>query len=195
MDQLIVVSSDKCFKGESDKILELFEEDMNTFHLRKPGITMSAHDTLLMQIPVEFKDRVVLHQYREAGAIQGFNRFHLSETERKVTQGQPWEKYMTGNYRWSTSVHSLLMPEGFQYAFYGPVFNSISKKGYMGAISHDFTLPEKFKRQLVAIGGITLHSIKDAFAMGFTKVAVLGALWNNPANAVDIFRGLKDKCQ
>ena len=91
----------------------------------------------------------------------------------------------------STSIHSLDEADGlvdFDYAFFGPLFDSISKPGYKGKDLAGFKLPGHLKTKLVALGGITPDNITQVFDMGFDKAAILGSLWNNPSQALSIFK-------
>jgi len=68
-----------------------------------------------------------------------------------------------------------------QYVFLSPIFNSISKEGYLAAFSRE-SLREAHRdgtidRQVVALGGISPQEIHLCHALGFGGVAVLGWLW------------------
>src|SRR5689334_9961149 len=101
-----------------------------------------------------------------------------------------------GGFVLSTSVHDLIvLPEipHFDYVFYGPVFNSISKIGYQSKLSPDFKLDKTCsKPQVIALGGVELSNLTKIKTMGFAGAAVLGALWNEPGKSVEIFQQLKE---
>jgi len=196
MKELIVISSAECFEGEIALVNRLFDAGMEVFHLRKPGISVTSHRALLNEIHPEFRDKVVLHQFHESGASEGIHRFHFSAAERQrmwikdrgfgsKIKGIPASMIL------STSVHSLDEADeliDFDYAFFGPMFDSISKPDYKGIDLAGFKLPGHLKTKLVALGGITTDNIAQVFDMGFDKAAVLGALWNNPSEALSTFK-------
>lgn len=69
----------------------------------------------------------------------------------------------------------------FDYAFFGPVFESISKPNYVSNLDFKKELEQRKnnKTALIALGGITSENIKTALAFGFDDVALLGSIWNN----------------
>ena len=69
----------------------------------------------------------------------------------------------------------------FDYAFFGPVFESISKPNYVSNLDFKKELEQRKnnKTALIALGGITSENIKTALTFGFDDVALLGSIWNN----------------
>ena len=198
-----MISSVECFKGEIDLVNRLFDAGMSVFHLRKPGISLKLHSELLQGICPQYHNRIVLHQFREAVNAPEIRRFHYSEAERKglSIMGDGLNNEIKGvsvEAVLSTSIHALVTIEeisDFDYAFFGPVFDSVSKPGYAGMSGDDFKLPAHLQPKLVAIGGITKDNIEAVFDMGFDKTAVLGVLWNKPDQALDVFKQLQKKCE
>lgn len=203
MKTLFVISSPSCFEGEIGQVNALFSAGMEVFHLRKPGISAAAHSELLAGIDPEFHHKVVLHQFHEHGLELGMHRFHFSEKERHELTSTDVvlstdRVGCTTNAVYSSSVHALVEDDelkDYDYAFFGPVYDSISKTDYPGMKLRDFKLPGRLKKKLVAIGGITPDNIEQVFDMGFDKAAVLGVLWNKPAQALEVFEELKRKCE
>ncbi|TCC97372.1 thiamine phosphate synthase [Pedobacter psychroterrae] len=196
MKELIVISSAEYIAGEIALVNGLFDAGMGLFHLRKPGTLLVSYRTLLNGINPDFRDKVVLHQFHESGALEGIHRFHFSEAERQRlwTKDQRFGSEIKGSSAstiLSTSIHSLEQADelmDFDYVFFGPVFDSISKPGRKGIDLHHFILPVHLKAKLVALGGITQDNIAEVFDLGFDKAAVLGALWNNPSEAPSTFK-------
>ena len=204
MKKLFVISSASCFEGEVALINALFDAGMQVFHFRKPVISAAAHSELLSGIDPEFHHKVVLHQFHERGFELGIHRFHFSERERHELSSRevalPADRVdCTTNGVYSTSVHALVeddeLLKDYDYAFFGPIYDSISKKDYRAMELGDFKLPAHHKKKLVAIGGIAPHNIERVFDMGFDKAAILGALWSKPAQTLDVFEQLKRKCE
>lgn len=196
MKELVVISSAECFEGEMMLVNRLFDAGMVLFHLRKPGVSLASHCAFLNEIHPEFRDQVVLHQFHDPGASEGFHRFHFSAAERQRFWAKDQAfiskiKADSESVILSTSIHSLEEADelvDFDYAFFGPLFNSISKPGYKGINLAGFKLPGHLKTKLVALGGITSDNITQVVDMGFDKAAILGALWNNPLEALSTFK-------
>jgi thiamine-phosphate pyrophosphorylase len=95
----------------------------------------------------------------------------------------------------STSIHDLAslasLPQSIRLCYYGPVFPSISKPGYLPDQSIE-TLTKKWDRyrqafqgSVVALGGITHSNLSLVHRAGFDGAALCGSIWNagDPVNA------------
>jgi thiamine-phosphate pyrophosphorylase len=175
---LIVISSETVFAGEATALNRLFERGMNLLHLRKPQASEKDLHTLLSQIDERFHERIVLH-----------DRFSLLDTFRlrgvHLNRRNPVRPERKGLFV-SRSCHSLeeLKTAGeYDCVFLSPVFDSISKAGYLHAFSRETLLSAKaagwINRKVIALGGISPDTLPLAAAYGFGGVAVLGALWGD----------------
>jgi thiamine-phosphate pyrophosphorylase len=107
-----------------------------------------------------------------------------------------WQLQVEKGFILSTSIHDITqLPElkHFDYAFYGPVFDSISKPGYQSKLSADFKLDKTdIKPKVIALGGIQIANLTMNKPMGFDGAAVLGIVWNEPNKAVKHYNQLKE---
>ncbi len=178
---LVVISDNKIFPGEADVLNQMFDEGMSLFHLRKYENSKTEIIALLDKIKPEHFSKIVIHQYHEMAEELGFKRIHFSETDRLQQTEKQLQRLKEGGLVLSTSVHSVDVYKRlngvFEYAFLGPVFNSISKVGYK---ARKFDLQEKNPSvKLIALGGIKASIYKETIAMGFDGVGVLGSIWNS----------------
>lgn len=181
---------------EINLVNQLFDAGLNVFHLRKPGSGIENCRRILQGIDAIYHDRIALHQSHELTNEFGIRRLHFSESERidrKHTQPHlSFDKII------STSVHELaelVHLSGFIYTFFGPVFNSISKQDYRGTLTADFVLPKPINlAKIIALGGIDEQNISTVKAMGFDGAAILGAIWNRPAKALQTFKNCSAIC-
>jgi thiamine-phosphate pyrophosphorylase len=95
----------------------------------------------------------------------------------------------------STSVHGWeefsRLPEGLAYAFISPLFDSISKRGYL-ADAGVLRLPDGALPCLpVGLGGVSGETIGLMLERGWKGAAVLGWIWEEPALAVTRFEQLQ----
>ncbi|WP_316819016.1 thiamine phosphate synthase [Pedobacter nyackensis] len=188
----IVISDPLSFEHESELINLLFETGMPLFHLRKPGMDIDSYAKLISLIDSSYHNRIALHQFHElVSDFALIKRLHYPEKLR--TEGC---KYEQDNVL-STSIHSLNeldKLQSFDYAFYGPVFNSISKPGYIGLDVGKLELPAGNKRiKLIALGGIELDKVEKVKLIGFDGLAVLGTIWRDKKQAVFEIKSLIDK--
>jgi len=189
MHPLIIISHPEFFANEAAIIQQLFAEGLQCFHLRKPQAEEKDVRQLLDDIPVEYHQRIALHAFHQLADEYDIKRLHFTEDARKA--GMPALKHK--EYILSTSVHDLQtlqsLSTDFSYAFFGPVFNSISKQNYPGIAGDGFYLNNDQKAvPVIALGGINAENISQIKSMNFDGAAVLGAIWQEPAKAMDQFR-------
>lgn len=195
MFSLKVISQPTIVPGEASIIQQLFAEGLACFHLRKPDADEQAVRQLLTAIPAVYHDRIALHGFFHLVEEYDIRRWHFREEHRESTTVETLAQLKDKGYILSTSVHDLEtlqnLPALFSYTFFSPVFDSISKQQYPGVAGDDFYLRDEQKPvPVIALGGIDAGNIQRAAAMNFDGAAVLGALWNEPANAVSNFKKL-----
>lgn len=194
--QLIVISGTEDIADEAAIINDLFQAGLLRLHLRKPGSTLQQVRVLLDGIDAAFYNRIALHQHHGLASEYGITRQHYPEHMRVQTMSDELIGQRAKGYTLSTSVHDLqaiASLAGFDYAFLGPVFNSLSKPGYNSTLQFGFSLNKQdVKPEIIAIGGIEPQKISTIKAMGFDGIAVLGTIWGQPEKAVRTFESLQD---
>lgn len=180
--KLIVISKENVFDGEPIWINALMGKYDFTFHLRKPGLTESETEEIILQINSNFHNRIVLHDHFTLAAKYSLKGVHLNSRNPQANmEGQYWSQCSI-----SRSCHTLKEVEEYKglynYVTLSPVFNSISKTGYNAGFSYD-TLKEASEKgilenKVVALGGISTSNIQSVVKLGFGGAAVLGTIWN-----------------
>jgi len=200
--ELYVISDPEPVKNEAMLINGLFEAGLQVFHLRKPFADRKDYADLLKEIDEGFWDRVALHQHHELAADFGIGRLHYPERMRMEAIGGS----LLGNRIRSTSLHELSRLnelKDFEYTFFGPVFDSLSKPGYKGIWNASIlkkTSPLTGMSsggsavKIIAIGGVDSSNAADLSAMGFDGLALLGAIWQMPSKAIDTFKNIRALC-
>ncbi|MBI2283059.1 MAG: thiamine phosphate synthase [Bacteroidetes bacterium] len=193
---LIVVSDAAFHKNEPALLNEMFDQGLEFFHLRKPSAPASALQHLIEKIKPQHISKIALHSHHQLANIFRMNRLHYTEVKRKKSNPMEWQALKESGCHLSTSVHQIQeaakLPGSFDYAFLGPVFDSISKQGYSSTISKKIKMP-KNKTKLIAIGGINEINLKLSFEMGFDGIAILGAIWQS-TDPVKSFQLIKKAC-
>lgn len=173
----IVITSPDFVPGEATFIDLLFRCGMDLLHLRKPDASVEDCRRLLNEIPREWHNRIVTHDYFQLADEFSLYGVHLNRRNPVPPTG------FRGSI--SRSCHSLdeVMENKPQcnYVFLSPVFNSISKEGYESAFS-DETLKQAagcgiIDNKVVALGGISCGSLPQVRAWGFGGAAFLGDIW------------------
>lgn len=195
--KFIIVSNPTSIYHEADLINQLFDEGLAYFHLRKPDVSEVEIEMLLSQIDDRFHDKIALHQHHQLASKFGINRLHYTEYQRKQTLRSELMNKKVNGFLLSTSVHQmedLKQIPLFDRVFYGPVFNSISKKEYLSKIPEDFYLQKHgVSSEVIAIGGVADSNLSQVKAMNFDGFAVLGFIWQQPEIALHQFKNLQLK--
>jgi thiamine-phosphate pyrophosphorylase len=169
--------------------------------LRKPGFSALEYERLLEGIDPIFYSRIMIAGEPALVKKYGLRGLHMSEAFRASADVEGYS-----DFKLSTSIH-----EGFEnwvvadplqdtglvevrctdvaidHLILGPVFNSISKPGYSGRLQEMKNIPSN----ALAIGGITENNIGVLRPMGFCGAVLLGAIWNDPFNAVHTYQSIK----
>ena len=194
--KLIVITTETFFEGEAEAINLLFENGLETLHLRKPSA--SSHETAMFikQIRLDYHARIVLHDHYGLTKMFDLKGIHLNgrnqETDRWGSLETCYNRHCEGDdpkqskLSISRSCHSLEEVQEsrfYNYVFLSPIFESISKTGYKQVFTMQ-QLNEARERKIIderviALGGITKENIQIARSFGFGGVAVLGALWGD----------------
>lgn len=196
---VIVISNPTAIAGEQAIIEQLFDEGLEIFHVRKKNFSENELRIFIEQIPEKYFSKIVLHSH-----------FHLSEEYNLKGIHVPVD-FTSGasSGTLSVSFHSQNEVEKFKnkfdYGFLSPVFDSISKEGYKSKFNfkeiNDFLQTYKSLSPLgrageglllIALGGIDEDKIGKVKELGFSGIALLGAIWQSE-NPVAKFRRIKEQ--
>lgn len=178
----IVITSPGFLQGEADFIDRLFGHGLDRLHLRKPGADIGECRRLLDGISREWLPRIVVHDNFGLCREYGLGGVHLNGRNPMAPPNHEGSV--------SRSCHSL--EEIFRYKgecdylTLSPIFNSISKQGYMAAFGPGQLAAARdsglIDRRVMALGGVTLENIPRVKELGFGGVAILGDVWQRMAD-------------
>jgi thiamine-phosphate pyrophosphorylase len=194
LPMMVLISSPRMRRGEASDLEEMFDCGLERLHLRKPDHSAKDMAKILDKLPEKYLDRIVIHRMPELLKEYPVAGYHHSSIESiQKTDGTS-----------SRSFHKFSKlrenKEALDYCFFGPVYNSISKHGYGPKVSmvemrDYFAEDEERKRPPVfALGGIRRNKIRSLLDLGFSGVALLGAVWgkNDPVSAFEGFVKVRD---
>lgn len=192
--KLSVISAGCKIENEAKIVNWMFDNGLYQYHLRKNNPRKSDYIAFLDQIDKVFLDRIVIHDYFELVESYSIKGIHLNTQKRKEAYTIEHAKSYAYNLsmKLSTSCHSKeeyeLLRNEFDQLWVGPVFESISKKGYAPSIH--WKVKDKNTR-MVAVGGVCPANLTQLCQRGFDKAAVLGYLWNDMKHLKNNFIALK----
>lgn len=170
--KIIVITSENSRSNEAADIIRLLRAGVDRIHIRKPGIGERYVESLLTGIPSDYMCRISLHDFPGLAMRYGTG-FHIGGRTSDIPHGV----------KLSRSCHSLAdvsESRGMEYVTLSPVYDSISKHGYMANRSLDSFSPAGFTVPVIALGGVTLDRLDELSRRGFAGAALLGDVWNNP---------------
>lgn len=188
--KLIVISSSEDREDEHLIVTKMFEEGLQTFHLRKRRWNTIQTDRFLKKIPQHFHERIVLHHHHVLSTKYNLKGIHFS----KVQLDQKWKyfwlkvrlKFKFQNLTKSFSVHSLksayaVQKDKFNYIFLGYLFNNITGDfiNEYNQTNVQLLLQSRNDILWIARGGCTPKIISLCHKMGFSGIAFYSWIWRN----------------
>jgi thiamine-phosphate pyrophosphorylase len=190
--ELIVVTPPDYFKGEAVLINRFFAEGLSLLHIRKPINDQEKFRKLMMEIDAKYYPRISIHQHHELAGEFSLERLHFTEQQRKALPVADFPDLAARGFHLSSSVHdpgAIDEPAGLDYVFFGPVFNSISKKNYDSVLDEAFILAPHHTK-VFAIGGVSAGRLQTLKQMNFDGAAVLGSLWHQTVSPLEELKNL-----
>jgi len=194
--KLIVFSSQSSFHSEPRQVIRMFEQGLDTLHLRKPNFSLKNLTEYLELIPSEYHNRIVIHSHHKLAKKFNLKGVHFSKVHRDKKYNSQL-KYLIFRLRFRNilttrschKIHKLEEnPNRYSYVFLSPIFGSISKKSHSGLFSERHLKKALATKKLTiyALGGVDESKFKYLNDLGFEGVALLGAIWDTdqePLNA------------
>ena len=196
--RLIAITLPEMTPGEDERIVSMLSS--HTFwrvHIRKPDASADRLRQLLDRLPTWCHPQLVLHDHFELChhyTLGGIHLNHrnpdiphdltdaLSSAHHSAAVGQSRPSFTV-----SCSCHSFdevrERKAAMDYLFLSPIFDSISKRGYLSQFSSE-SLQNAAKEGLIdgkvfALGGVTQAKLPLLYELGFGGAAMLGAAWQD----------------
>jgi len=198
----IIFSYPTPIENELEKVHELLtDNDIDFFHLRKTDFDYNQMKGYLTQIDENLHFKIVIHSHYNL--IKDFdlaginlNKKALCEladvdevdkcfiqplvlNNRRIEVNREQPNMVTYSAHSVDEINKLSFDT--EYVFLSPVYDSISKEGYVS----NFDLKnleselQVMKTKVIALGGVTLLHIDDLMTVGFDGYARLGDFWRN----------------
>ena len=199
--KLIVISPSKKEDAEVPFLINMFEQGLPTYHIRKTKFSTRELKDLLLQIPEKYHRRIVIHSHHDLAMRFNLKGIYNSRSHKKRKYRTwlriKWFKLIKRNLQISStyrSIEGLLDYDSkYDYVFLAPVFDSISgnfQAGYSEKNFHNTLKHTQYK--VIARGGVSTDTLQKAHELGFAGVAFYSSIWkkNNP---VQEFMKVKEK--
>ncbi|MBE2288394.1 MAG: thiamine phosphate synthase [Chitinophagaceae bacterium] len=185
--QIVLLTPETEMPHETGIVNSLFAAGLQRLHLRRYGATEAQIIQYISAIHPQFHPRIVVHSHYHLLHDLHLYGIHLNTATRlspavsAMTSGIPAEKTSTSFHSWLEVIDNTVP---YRYVFISPVFNSISKPGYLAGIDRT-QLPAIRAQQkasgsapaIYALGGIDHSNIITLKNDGFDGAALLGSIW------------------
>ncbi len=182
--KIIVISLPTAFPNEAITFLKLLKAGADYIHLRKPRTDLNIIRNILEDIPKKYHNKIKLHYYSELLKEFPLVGFHHSSSSTYLDGMKTEQSKSFHSFR---EVSSNNIP--YQYYFLSPIFPSISKKGYLPNYTlkeYKIFLENHPMNNCIALGGVSESNVLELKEIGFKGVALLGELWKDDKNTIEI---------
>jgi len=200
--ELVVFTNPKKTPSEIDSITAMFENGLQTLHVRKPKYGIDDMDDFLRLIPKQYQNRIVLHSHHKLGKVYNLKGIHMGRTHREKKYSSSFKfklmRMLHSNWTVTRSCHRLISLQecdNYDYVFLSPMYDSISKENYSNKFSPKTVknMIEENNIKVFALGGVDIDKFEELRSLNFTGVAMLGAIWQSNHNPLSVFKEAQQK--
>ena len=149
--KLILITPPTYFVEEDKIITALFEEGLDTLHLRKPGTAPMFAERLLTLIPEQYHKRIVVHKGHVSCSCHSLDEV---------------KEHKSGcDYVFLSPVFNSISKLNYNSAYTAEELRAAAKASIID-------------KKVIALGGIDEENLLEVKDFGFGGAAILGALWN-----------------
>ena len=187
--KIIAITSPKVTDADEYIIKGLVKRGIDIVHFRKPDSGIEECRSLLLKLTSGERSKIVVHDYPSLYEEFSLLGIHVNKNVTSLPEGYSGLK--------TRSCHSFeeveMYKDDYDYLFLSPIFNSISKQGYMSSFSDaELLLASKegiIDRKVIALGGVTFDKIPYLKDLNFGGVAMIGAIYKTDVlERLDDFR-------
>lgn len=188
--KIIAITSPKVTDADEYIIKGLVKRGIDIVHFRKPDSGIEECRSLLLKLTSGERSKIVVHDYPSLYEEFSLLGIHVNKNVTSLPEGYSGLK--------TRSCHSFeeveIYKDDYDYLFLSPIFNSISKQGYMSSFSNAELLQASregiIDGKVIALGGVTFDKIPYLKELNFGGVAMIGAIYNT-----DVLDSLDDFSQ
>jgi len=199
--KLILISPSDKKDFELAVLLSLFENGLQTYHLRKTKFSIRELKNFIEEIPKKYHRRMVIHTHHKLAMKFNLKGVYISRSHKKrklrTALRMRWFKLRKRQLQVSATFRSIedILDQSpkYDYVFLSPVFDSLSGSFQAGFTQHDLKhILKSTKFKVFARGGSSVDTIEKAHELGFAGVAMHSSIWK-AKNPLEEFKRVKEK--
>lgn len=169
--KIILFTSPSEVPGEAEMLTLFLQNGLDYLHIRKPEWSKENIGNLIAKIPACYHPKIKLHdcyelsEHFDVGVCLNSRNTSVPKGIKLISKG-------------AHSMQETADAENYNYVFISPIYDSISKEGYLSNSDLIEAANITGKTNLVALGGVKLSNLKEIRRKGFYGGAILGDIWN-----------------
>lgn len=174
--KLAVMTTPYFFVEEHQILSALFDEGLETLHLRKPGTEPVYSERLISLIPQQYRRRIVVHDHFYLKNEYGLRGIHLNQRNTQLPDGYKGHISCTCLTFDEVSRRKKMM----DYVLLSPIFGE-AEDGEPTFTPQQLTAQARaglIDKKVYAMGGITIDNVRQLRDLNFGGAVVYGDIWN-----------------
>ncbi|MCD6068877.1 MAG: thiamine monophosphate synthase [Bacteroidetes bacterium] len=187
--KIVLLSKTRFDETEVAVVTSLFENGLDTYHLRKPKLSTRQVKQILDTFPKQFHSRIIIHSHHQLARKYNLKGVHYTRTHLRRSFKNWWRKITLGISKSdliktssSTKLSSLYDDNEieFDYVFLSPVFDSLTGKFQSGFYEDGIRAAiNKSGKNIVARGGVDIRRLEKIKEIGFYGMALGSCIWES----------------
>ena len=199
--KLIIISPSERKDSEIPYLLNMFEQGLPTYHLRKTKFSTRELRNFIEEIPEKYHKRIVIHTHHELVMKFDLKGVYISRSHKKrkirTALRMAWFKLRKRKLKLSATFRSiediLDYDKKYDYVLLSPVFDSLLGNFQSGFSEHSLKHAIKSsKYKVITRGGASTENLQQAHELGFDGVALHSSIWKSK-NPLEAFNKVKEK--
>lgn len=204
--KIILYTAPKPVTNEIEVITTMLSNGVDYLYLRRENRDSHYWSSFVEQIPAEWHDKIICSDFRTLHEMQ-LGGFHFKAEmlgmmeEKDILENlSMMRKESIRSSRTVRSVEEIKANDGkYDILLVAPIFESISKQGHSKTWDFDALKAYLHHRsgssEIFALGGVDADKVDMLYLLGFDGMALLGAIWEQPEQALTNFQKIKERCQ
>ena len=192
---MVMTSIDK-FRSEIYIVVKLFENGLETLHLKKPKFSKSQYKDYINQIPKKFHSKIIIHKHFNLVYKYKLKGFNLSK-KNKPSRWFIWiTKILKKRLIHTTTCHSLAHlkntnNKNYDYILVGPLYKNSSKLKTANSKFNEGKIKEiifSYAKKVVFYGGVSDENLNSLNNNHLHGLIIQGSIWyNNTQQPLDVY--------
>ncbi len=176
--KLILMTRPEFFVEEHQILAALFDEGLDTLHLRKPHTEPIYSERLLSLLSDAHRKNIVVHDHFYLKSEYGLKGIHLNSRNPELPAN--YKGHISCSCHTGEELQNRLYY--CEYLFLSPIFGEVSGTEFSNScppqLLAEWSQKKMINKKVMALGGVGLDNIPMLKDYGFGGAVVLGDIWN-----------------